>query len=118
MLDDVVAADAAGPGGGLGEGGEHADHGGLPGAVGAEDAQDGAGAGVQVDVVDRHEVAEVLGDALGLDGVVGGMWHDSSWDGVQRSMMSPGYDNSRNRGRVLAYYSDWRSFLTRFSEIW
>jgi hypothetical protein len=47
---------------------EHPQQCGLPGAVGAENAVDLAGGDAQRDVVDRDQLALLLGDAVHLDG--------------------------------------------------
>ena len=54
--------------GGFEQGGEHPDHRGLPGAVGAEKAVDLAGSDVEIDAVDRREVAEGAAKAFGFHG--------------------------------------------------
>ena len=67
VLDDVEAVDGGGAAGGPEQRGEDADGGGLAGAVLAEEAEHLAVGHVEIDAVDGVDVAEVLGQATGLD---------------------------------------------------
>ena len=64
----VESAHPGSPPGGFEQGGEHPDHRGFPGAVGAEKAIDLAGSDVEIDAVDRREVAEGAAKTFGFHG--------------------------------------------------
>ena len=69
--EHVVAGDAGAARVGGGEGGEDADGRGLARPVGAEQAEDGARLDLEVEAVERTDVARIgLDEAVGLDGVM------------------------------------------------
>ena len=71
LREHVVAGDAGAAGVGARERGEDPDGGGLAGAVGPEQAEDGAGLDLEVEPVERADVARVgLDEAVGLDGMM------------------------------------------------
>ena len=97
LTADVVAEDLAATAVDRQQRGEHLQHGGLAGTVGAEDAEDLAAVDLEVDVVDRAVVSEVLDQALGPDCECG-LVHGSSVGEGGYTAVSPGRAAATPRG--------------------
>src|SRR4051794_31603768 len=81
VVEVVIAAaeDGGRAGGRGGEAEQHAQRRGLAGAVGAQETGDGAGAGLEREVLDGGDWAVALGHAVEADG--GGLHADEATDG-------------------------------------
>lgn len=67
VIEDDIAADGDGTGGGLGEAHEEAEEGGFTHAVAADDAGAGAGGEGEVEIFEEGAGACVGGDGFGID---------------------------------------------------
>ena len=67
LLYDVEAVEPRAPRAGLQKAAEHADHRGFAGTVGTEEAEDFPRFDVEAHVIDRHQSAELFGEAFRLD---------------------------------------------------
>ena len=68
LVDDVEAEAGAAALIGAEQPAEHADEGGFAAAVGAEEAANLAGAHLEIDVIDRGQIAEAFGHSADIDG--------------------------------------------------